>query len=110
MTKNVQAFVTLSTHEKNGKRFIRARFPIGDNEYRTAFNPKGVAQTTWVKRTSKLTGEERVQSRWPVDITFVESETIGDDVVKSCVFKDREFIPAEIEAAQAEDLEAIDAL
>ena len=109
--EHIETFVTASVHvNKKGTRFIRVRFQAGDAEWLTAFNPKGIASVEWVQRTSRTTGKQRIQSRFPVRVDFARSSVIGSDVVAACVISPRDFTPTEMAPAAAEDLAALGAV
>lgn len=111
----VETFVTLSVHEgvnAEGKsvRFIRARFQVGEGEYLTAFNPKGVAKCELVKRVSRTTGKVRTQTRWPVLVRFQRDTVVGSDVVAKCELEPRPFTATAMQSADAADLAALEAV
>lgn len=112
--QTIETFVTLSVHEgtnANGQsvRFIRARFQVGENQYLTAFNPQGVKSVELVKRVSRTTGKTRVQTRFPVLVTFERDSVVGSDVVASCKLEPRAFQPTAMASADAASLAAFDA-
>lgn len=113
--ETVETFVTLSVHEGTnaaGKsvRFIRARFQVGEGEYLTAFNPKGVAKLELVKRISRTTGKVRTQTRWPVLVRFTRDSVVGSDVVAKCELEPRAFVATAMQSADSADLAALDAV
>ena len=106
--ETIETFVTSSIHiSPKGNKFIRARFQVDGQTYLTAFNPKGVASVEWVQRISRTTGKQRIQSRFPVRVSFKRSSVVGSDVVESCIISPRDFTPTEMAAADAGDLEAL---
>ena len=87
--ETLRAFVILSVHDgvnADGEkiRYIQARFQITENEWLTAFNPKGVAKCDLVKRINHTTGETEVQTRRPVIIRFQRDTVCNSNVVRRC--------------------------
>ena len=106
--ETIETFVTSSIHvSPKGVKFIRARFQVDGNTWLTAFNPKGVASVEWVQRISRTTGKQRIQSRFPVKVSFKRSSVVGSDVVESCVIAPRDFTPVEVSPADVGDLAAL---
>lgn len=102
--KVIETFVSASVHEKDGKKFIRVRFQTEADKWMTAFNPQGIASVEWVQRVSKSTGNMRTQTRFPVQVSFVEPKVIGSDVCDKCIIAPRDFVPASVAQADANDL------
>ena len=106
--ETIETFVTASIHvSPKGIKFIRVRFQANEAQWLTAFNPAGVSSVEWVQRISRTTGKQRIQSRFPVKVSFKRSHVIGSDVVESCVIAPRDFTPTEMAAADAGDLAAL---
>lgn len=106
--ETIETFVTASIHvSPKGIKFIRVRFQANEAQWLTAFNPAGVSSVEWVQRISRVTGKQRIQSRFPVRVSFKRSSVVGSDVVESCVIAPRDFTPTEMAAADAGDLAAL---
>ena len=106
--ETIETFVTASIHvSPKGIKFIRVRFQANEAQWLTAFNPAGVSSVEWVQRISRTTGNQRIQSRYPVRVSFTRSRVVGSDVVESCVIAPRDFTPVEMSPADAGDLAAL---
>lgn len=106
--ETIETFVTASIHvSPKGAKFIRVRFQVDADTWLTAFNPTGVASVEWVQRVSRTTGKQRIQSRFPVKVSFKRSVVVGADVVESCAIAPRDFTPTEMAAADEGDLAAL---
>jgi len=104
----IETFVTASIHTSpKGAKFIVARFQVDADTWFTAFNPVGVKDIEWVQRVSKTTGKQRIQSRFPVRVSFQRSSVVGSDVVEKCTLAPRDFTPTEMAAADDADLGAL---
>ena len=104
--ETIETFVTASIHvNQKGTKFIRIRFQVDADTWFTAFNPTGVASVEWVRRVSRTTGKQRIQSRFPVKVSFARS-VVGSDVVERCAIAPR-VAPQEMTPAAEEDLAAL---
>jgi len=84
----IEAFVTATVHPcKDGKgQYIQIRFTGPDGRCFTSINPKGVEDCQWVKRIAKqgaCSGQARVESKWPLRITFSNPIVAGADIVEA---------------------------
>ena len=106
--EHIETFVTASLHvSPKGAKFIRVRFQADGETWLTGFNPAGVASVEWVQRVSHTTGKQRIQSRFPVRVSFTRSSVVGSDVVAACELAPRDFTPVEMDAADDADISAL---
>lgn len=111
----IETFVIVSLHPCKAdpsKNFIRAHFCADKvrGVYFTAFNPAGVEDIEWVKRINTRgshAGETRIESRYPVRVTYAAPRVQGSDVVESCTIAERPFEGKEMEPADAAALAAV---
>lgn len=102
----VESFVTFTTHEATNAagehvRFIRACFAVGDGEYRVAFNPAGVRNVQLVQRVSRRTGKTRIQTRFPVLVTYEDDSVAGSDIARNVTLTECPFTATAMTSASA---------